>query len=440
MSNENDNTVIDEATSDDSNGANDIEGSKSSNSNDSESVLIVNTLLTYAEYCMSCASPDNMRQVLCSHFTIDEITDAKEILWDSFDLGELPKRANSANRSACEAHISDIMNALYSMDSSAVKHTFYVDPKGIARLPRFNPENLNVVALDQRVAELNEMCSVMQAQINSYRSLSMQCNDRMDSIGTILQQHTNALRDVRGHPFPAVFMAPSKSVNDTKSSPTAVVTMPSYATAVSSNQSDMRSSSNMTSLATHSAMTSPLSCRPLDVRSRSPQKQNNNSESVPIPTHITSPPVHIDNPSVSGISGDDGFQKPAEHQRRERKQEKRRNKVVHGSAEHRDGGFRGAPKTPVCDLFIYHVEHDSTVHDLRNYLTNRGINITKLRIDVTSHVDAYFKSFRIIAPMEQIDSLLSSELWPRDVRIKEYVSPRNKRSGQFPNKQFNRRQ
>ena len=430
MSDENDNTVIDEVTSDANNDANDTEGSKSSNSSDSEPVLIVNTLLTYAEYCMSCASPDNMRQVLCSHFTIDEITDAKEILWDSFDLGELPKRANSANRSACEAHISDIMNALYSMDSSAVKHTFYIDPKGIARLPRFNPENLNVVALDQRVAELNEMCSVMQAQINSYRSLSMQCNDRMDSIGTILQQHTNALR---GHPFPAVYVAPANPVNDTKSSPTAVVTRPSYATSVSSNKSDMRS------LATHSAMTSPLSCRPTDVRSSPPQKQNNNSGAVPIPTYITSPPVSIDNSSASGISGEDGFQKPAEHQRRERKQEKRRTKVVHGSAEHRDGGFRGAPKTPVCDLFIYHVEHDSTVHDLRNYLTNRGINITKLRIDVTSHVDAYFKSFRIIAPMEQIDSLLSSELWPRDVRIKEYVPPRNKRSGQFSNKQFNRR-
>ena len=38
---------------------------------------------------------------------------------------------------------------------------FYVNPKGIGRLPRFNPENLNVVAMDQRLSEIVDQYHVL---------------------------------------------------------------------------------------------------------------------------------------------------------------------------------------------------------------------------------------------------------------------------------------
>ena len=77
---------------------------------------------------------------------------------------------------------------------------FYVSHKGIGRLPRFNPENLNVVAMDQRLAETVDQCRVLQGQVDSYRTLAMQCNNRMDEYETVLQQHTNALRGLNERP------------------------------------------------------------------------------------------------------------------------------------------------------------------------------------------------------------------------------------------------
>ena len=65
--------------------------------------------------------------------------------------------------------------------------------KGIERLPRFNPENLNVVAMDQRLAETADQCLVLQGQVDSYRTLAMQCNNRMDEYEAVLQQHIKAL-------------------------------------------------------------------------------------------------------------------------------------------------------------------------------------------------------------------------------------------------------
>ena len=104
------------------------------------------------------------------------------------------KRTNSTRRSADEANVVDIMNALYKLDLQGDGPMFYVSPKGIGRLPRFNPENLNVVAMDQRLAETDDQCRVLQGQVDSYRTLAMQCNTRMDEYETVLQQHTNALR------------------------------------------------------------------------------------------------------------------------------------------------------------------------------------------------------------------------------------------------------
>ena len=64
------------------------------------------------------------------------------------------KRTNSSKRSADEANVVDIMDALYKLDIVDDGPLFYVNPKGIGRLPRFNPENLNVVAMDQRLSEI----------------------------------------------------------------------------------------------------------------------------------------------------------------------------------------------------------------------------------------------------------------------------------------------
>ena len=105
--------------------------------------------------------------------------------------------ANSSKRPASEANVGDIMSALYKLDISADNQLFHVDSMGIGRLPRFNLENLNVVALDHRLAELVDHCRVLQGQVDSYRTLAMRCADRLDVYDTVLQQHSNVLREIK---------------------------------------------------------------------------------------------------------------------------------------------------------------------------------------------------------------------------------------------------
>ena len=128
---------------------------------------------------------------------------------------ELPelKRANSSKRPASEANIGDIMDALYKLDISTANQLFYVDPIGIGRLPRFNPENLNVVAIDHRLGEVIDHCRVFQGQVDSYRTLAMKCTDRLDGYNTVLQQQTNMLREIKDQPSPYLLTA-SNSISN----------------------------------------------------------------------------------------------------------------------------------------------------------------------------------------------------------------------------------
>ena len=170
--------------------------------------VTMNTLLAYAQYCISCATSDNTRHVLCSHFSAEEISEAKDVLWEKLELPE-KKRTNSSNRPASEADVGDIMAALYKIDISTDNHVFYVDSMGIGRLPRFNPENLNVVAIDHRIAELVDHCRVLQGQVDSYRTLAMRCTDRLDVYDTVLQQHSNLLREIKYQQSPYLPTAPN---------------------------------------------------------------------------------------------------------------------------------------------------------------------------------------------------------------------------------------
>ena len=82
---------------------------------------------------------------MCTHFTLDDIAEAKDILYDLGELGDPPIRNNSFSRKAAEAHTRDILDEMYKLDKNNLY--FFVEAHGIARLPRFNAECLNVVAI-----------------------------------------------------------------------------------------------------------------------------------------------------------------------------------------------------------------------------------------------------------------------------------------------------
>ena len=69
----------------------------------------MNTVLAYIQHGMLSTMPDNVLEVVCTHFTYDEITEVKDILWSDCKLGTPPSRNNYKGRRAAEAHVQDIM-------------------------------------------------------------------------------------------------------------------------------------------------------------------------------------------------------------------------------------------------------------------------------------------------------------------------------------------
>ena len=110
------------------------------------------TALAYIYYGISSATPDNVIEVVLGHFTGEEILDAKIKLWKECELGDAPTQQNSKARKAPSAHLNDILDKLYKIDTDC--YAFLVESVGIARLPRFNAECLNVVSIDKRIVEL----------------------------------------------------------------------------------------------------------------------------------------------------------------------------------------------------------------------------------------------------------------------------------------------
>ena len=128
----------------------------------------------------------------------------------------------------------------------------------------------------------------------------------------------------------------------------------------------------------------------------------------------------------------DGFEDNPHDMHRQRKKESRRNKVVKGSANILGSRFTGGFKVnPLCDIFVHHVAHQSTLGDLKNHLRQQGFDVAGMRIDVTSNEAEMYKSFRIISSGNLRKALLDPEIWPVGVWVRDYEKlsinrPRNR--------------
>ena len=88
---------------------------------------IFNVVLCYTAYGMSCAKIYNVHTMVMSSFSVDTLSEAKDLLWD--ECGEhKQQRQDSKNRSKKDAIITDILDALYSLDSRRLMPLFAIDP------------------------------------------------------------------------------------------------------------------------------------------------------------------------------------------------------------------------------------------------------------------------------------------------------------------------
>ena len=110
-----------------------------------------------------------------------------------------------------------------------------------------------------------------------------------------------------------------------------------------------------------------------------------------------------------------GFTKTNATKNRDRYNENKRQKVIHGTADSLNCFFRGGKsrtdnqqKFSKCDLFLQHCDHSTTVELVKHHLRMNSIDTTGIRVDVASKEIAEFRSFRMLAPNDLRETFVTA--------------------------------
>ena len=119
--------------------------------------MIVNELLTYIKFYINSSAVENIKKVVQNFYSEDEVVQAKRTLWDhscSKWLSKYPERKSSDIRPAKIPHIEDIIDALKKLDASDKLPDILA--RNIDRLPDRQPEEMNLLAVVQRISNLEK--------------------------------------------------------------------------------------------------------------------------------------------------------------------------------------------------------------------------------------------------------------------------------------------
>ena len=83
--------------------------------------------------------------------------------------------------------------------------------------------------------------------------------------------------------------------------------------------------------------------------------------------------------------------------------------------------FQGAPE-PSRDVFIFRVQSDADLEDIRSHIDAFGVTIRDLVC--MSNENAAYKSFRLTTTVAHYNTLFKADMWPAGVRVCKFIPPR----------------
>lgn len=378
--------------------------------------IINNAILAYITFSMQSGTQENIRKVALGSFTGEEIAYAKSVIWNKCDtniIGKKITRQTSSVRSAEEANISDIMSALSKLDQKGKMPEIVISATKLGDIPRIHPEDLNAVSHAQR---MNDLELKTEKLINAVETV-MHENAFMKSSIKELKQNQTSNRD---NPRPTSgwenmhteeFKWPDKE--DTPSEKP-----------ISDNSREDRNKSTMTFAEAAKRMATVTNRGRGRGRGgiRHQGSLGSLKPQVPAVLRLRGSNLSVDNSDACSETNEseDSFRLPKHQERKNRKAENKRRKFVEGKVKVTKGAFRGAPE-PKRDLFIYRVDKETEMDDLKSHIGDQGFTIRDLVL--ISHKEAAFKSYKLSVPVSEYNNLFDDNIWPEGVRIRKFVSP-----------------
>lgn len=346
--------------------------------NETPKVPVINTILAHVSIALDSSTSASVHKLISATYCLEEIIEAKKLLWANSSLGEYKNRKSSNTRTEKDANIKDVIDGLKELDDKGDTPCICLEAKQVRHLPKCEAEECMPFSIVERLEKLERKMIDNQIQIDKNIVETMSIGDRVK-------------RFEEGKTFTWASMATPKPAP------------------INSN-------------------IIPRDNRIFNLPKLQPNRGNAEVANVLRgKSEINTDRLDIDD---TDNSEDDDFEIPAAHRKKERRQQSRNQRKIITGNSRSETSFTGAPP-PKRSVFVYRVDKGTTERSISEYLNERsfeGVDV-KLR----SNPDATFKSFVVSISMERLDEMLKPELWPEGVRVRKYFQKQrtNESGGSF---------
>lgn len=330
--------------------------------------MISDVVLAYIAHSLDNSSASYIKSVCSGHFSHEEITLARDTLWDKLKdektMPRLIRRQNITTKKSLELTISDIMEAITTISKEGSMPEFVVHYGSLGRLPLSKPEESCPISICDRLAKLE--ARMQQAE-------DVMARDHC-KVATLEE---NARR-MQGPAYSEVTRPKEMPMHPTKELKGRPQALPPR---------------------------SALNVHPPDgFADTLPKRLSVPGGMKPASSMLS---VASSKPSLNA----EGFEYPARHQR------KRRQRFVRGQRRNGDSNLVAAPE-PARDIFIYRLMKTTEADDLIKYMTDNGI--PPLDVKKVSHKDSKFASFRVQVRALLVKDVLHPDSWPENVCVRRF--------------------
>jgi hypothetical protein len=360
-----------------------------------EKKTLVNEVLMYVNFHRGSSTKDSVVAALVGCCDDVALNTARDLLYEKYGsvglFEDYKKRVNSPNRTEKMALAEDIFVCLTILEDNGV--LVQCTAEDWEKLPKVHPAKLSDIALADQVAELSEKFRIMQNNLADVQTDVMMNKEKIKDIENDSATHGKVLQEV-------VTKGKEAERLNAKDWPNI------------KHQSQSQPGGTSSRLAGDASAVSVVT----------PGQQG----------------VHGATGGSGGHGVNEGFQRPKEQARRDRKQahkndrrvnndgesenkQSRKNTGIVGQAD--NSTLRAAPM-PSRDVFISRVHKLDGVTELENFIKSKGI--TPRQLTLACHEDAKFNSFKLSVSVEDVQKVMDPSIWAKGVKLRRWFDNRNK--------------
>ena len=342
---------------------------------------LVNSVVAMAFIMKLKESQSVVARKLACNFTADEVSDAKDALWNHADeykyasvIGDKITRRDSQYRTGAEAAADDITSAMQKIqDAMTCPPSFAIEATHLTR-------HLNLLSsADEGKAESHELMSRVGSLEGEITCVKKTVREIAEGMEILLHQQGRVAGSM-----PDVFECNRQGQGSSQAFPP----------------------------------WPPL-------QSAAPQQFLDTEETLQKRPEGNPKPSMAD-VAAAAATDPDGFKevKRARKPRQPPKENAPRRQVQGNRTQLPDScRFRGAP-VPQKSLFISRVDKETTLDDLNDYIADLRLDVNVDKIELVSHAKARCNSFRLDLSACDFEKLMNPDLWPDGTCVRRYHWPR----------------